>query len=302
MRMRWHRLAPIFGVLFALTALAPTAQASNVDPPKHFYLALGDSAAFGIQLGKFFQELSTGTYDPRTFNTGYVDDFAARLRSVGQDEALQAGDDSRGNRQIETVNLSCPGETTDSFTKSCLFKVLGFALHTDYSGSQESAALSFLRTHPGQVSPITIDLGLADALLPCAGPTFLVDVACIHTTMPGALQSLRQNLPDILADLKQASPSSEIIVMTYYNPFFVEDTSTDALISPLNEEIASIAAARKVRVADAFKPFNRSGNEADTLCTLTLMCPNRDYHPSDAGYKVIAQQFWTASGYGRHGD
>src|SRR5256885_1507094 len=187
MRMRFHRLAPIFGVLFALTALAPTAQASNFDPPKHFYLALGDSVAFGAQLGKFFQELSTGTYDPATFNTGYVDDFTVQLRSV--------------HARSETVNLSCPAETTDSFTKSCLFKVLGFALHTNYSGSQESAALSFLRAHPGQVSPITVTLGLGDALLPCAGPTFLVDVACIHTAMPTALHSVSQNLPRILDDL-----------------------------------------------------------------------------------------------------
>lgn len=301
-----HQMKPVrsrFVVLVAavlaalLSGTSATASDQHFNPPKHYYLALGDSLAFGAQLGKFFQEVATGTYDPRTFNTGYVDDFAARLQSIGPDEDLQAGDDTRRSRQIETVNLSCPGETTDSFTKSCIFKVLGFALHTNYSGSQEAAALSFLRAHPGKVSPITIDLGLNDALLPCAGPTFLVDVACIHTTMPAALQSVRQNLTKILADLEQASPSSEIIVMTYYNPFFLEDTSTDALIRPLNEEIARIAAAQKVRVADAFKPFNRSGNEAGTLCTLTLMCPNRDYHPSDAGYEVIAQQFWTASGY-----
>ena len=288
MRIRWPRLAAVVCMGFVLTALAPTAQASKFDPPKHFYLALGDSVAFGAQLGKFFREVSTGTYDPATFNTGYVDDFAVQLRSV--------------NPRSEAVNLSCPAETTDSFTKACLFKVLGFALHTNYSGSQESAALSFLRAHPGQVSPITITLGLGDALLPCAGPTFLVDVACIHTAMLTALHSVSQNLPRILDDLRQASPSSEIVVMTYYNPFFVEDTSTDALISQFNEAIASIAAAQNVRVADAFKPFNRSGNEADTLCTLSLMCPNRDYHPSDAGYEVIAHQFWMASGYGRLGD
>src|SRR5256886_7082812 len=181
MRMRFHRLAPIFGVLFALTALAPTAQASNFDPPKHFYLALGDSVAFGAQLGKFFQEVSTRTYDPNTFNTGYVDDFATRLRSI--------------DPKISTVNLGCPGETTDSFTKFCVFhSVLGFALHSNYSGSQEAAALSFLRAHPGQVSPITITLGINDALLPCTSPTFTVDVACLHKTVPAALKAVPWNL------------------------------------------------------------------------------------------------------------
>ena len=283
---RLAMVASICGIWLVLGAVGPTAEASNFNPPKHFYLALGDSVPFGAQLGKFFQELSTGTYDPATFNTGYVDDFSARLRTL--------------NPQVDTVNMSCPGETTESFTKQCVFhSVLGFALHTNYSSSQEAAAVSFLRGHPGQVSPITITLGLNDALLPCAGPTFLVDVSCVHTTMPAALQTAPQNLSKIIGDLQEASPSSEIIVMTYYNAFFVEDPSTDALISALNDEIAGVAAARSVRVADAFKPFNRDGNEYATICALTLMCPNRDYHPSDAGYGVIAQQFWTASSYGR---
>lgn len=289
MRKRFAKVASICGIWLVLIALGPTAGASNFNPPKHFYLALGDSVAFGAQLGKFFQELSSGTYDPASFNSGYVDDFAAQLRSI--------------NPQVDTVNMSCPGETTNSFSEQCAFhSIFGLALHTNYSGSQLAAALSFLRAHPGQVSPITITLGLNDALLPCAGPTFLVDVACVHTTMPAALQTVPQNLTKILGELQQASPSSEIIVMTYYNAFFVEDPSTDALFRELNDEIADVAEPRGVRVADTFKPFNRKGNESATICGLTLMCPNRDYHPSDAGYAVIARQFWAASGFGRIDD
>jgi lysophospholipase L1-like esterase len=293
MPMRWIRLAMILVGWPGLALLSPTAQASNFppehfNPPKQFYLALGDSAAFGAQLGKFFQELSTASYDPASFDTGYVDGLSAQLRSI--------------DPKIQTVNLSCPAESTGSFTNVCPFKALGFALHTNYTGSQESAALSFLREHRGQVSPITIDIGLADALFPCAGPTFLVDVACVHKSMPTALQSVARNLPKILADLQRASPSSEIIMMTYYNPFFVEDTSTDALITSLNDEIAAVAITHRVRVADAFELFNRSENEAANICALTLMCPGHDYHPSDAGYTLIAKQFWTASDYGRLAD
>src|SRR5437870_1310039 len=123
MRSRLLKLVTVLGLIPAIAVLGTEAQASNFNPPKRYYLALGDSIAFGAQLGKFFQELSNGTYDPATFNTGYVDDFTVQLRSV--------------HARSETVNLSCPAETTDSFTKSCLFKVLGFALHTNYSGSQE---------------------------------------------------------------------------------------------------------------------------------------------------------------------
>ena len=288
---QWRNLVPLAGVWLALTAFAPagqtTAAAGHFNPPKQYYLALGDSLAFGAQLGKFFQEVSSGTYDPSSFNTGYADDFAARMKSV--DPAL------------ETVNLSCPAETTSSFQATCLFRALGFALHTNYTGSQESAALSFLRAHPSQVSPITVDIGFNDSLLPCAGPTFLVDVACIHRTMPAALQSVATNLPEILGALHTASPSSEIIVMTYYNPFFVEDPSTDALVSSLDNEIAAIAKAQDTRIAETFVPFNRTGDEATTLCTLTLMCPGLDYHASDVGFSVMANQFCTASGYARLG-
>ncbi|SRR5712692_909938 len=285
MSLPWRRLIPMVAAAFALFCLSPSVGAAEFNPPKHYYLALGDSLAFGLQFGKFFSELATGTYDPASFNTGYVDDFAAQMRSI--------------DPGLETVNLGCPGETTGSFEGVCLFKGFGLPLHTNYSGSQLSAALSFLHEHPGQVGPITIDIGFNDAALPCAGPTFLIDVACLHTTMPAALVTVAQNLPTILSELRQASPSSEIIVMTFYNPFYVQDTSTDALITSLNEELAGIAVRAHARIADAFGPFNRNGDETSTVCSLTLMCPGLDVHPSDAGYAVIAQQFWTASGYSR---
>jgi len=278
--------ASILLVAAVSSGLGAPAQAANFNPPKHYYLALGDSLAFGAQLGKFFQELSTGTYDPASFNTGYVDDFAARMRTI--DAAL------------ETVNLSCPGETTVSFAGTCFLRELGLPIKASYSGSQESAALSFLHAHPGQVGPITIDLGLNDAQLPCASPTFTIDLTCLHSTMPAALASVATNLPRILGELQKASPSSEIIVMTYYNAFFDQDPTTDALITPLNAEIASIATAQGDRLADAFTPFNRSGDENATLCSLTFICtPLDDEHATDIGYAVIARQFWVASGYDR---
>jgi len=285
MLMRSAKAVAAVGLALAVVGFGPSVQAEKFNPPKHYYLALGDSAAFGAQLGKFFQELATGTYDPASFNTGYVDDFATQMRSV--------------DPGLETVNLSCPGESTSSFMATCPFKAFGLPLHTNYSGSQEAAALGFLRAHPGQVSPITIDIGLNDAAFPCAGPTFLIDVSCFRNTLPAALASVAENLPKILSDLREASPSSEIIVMTYYNPFYVQDASSDALVESLNVEISTIAAAHQDRVADAFAPFNRTGDELTTLCALTLMCPGLDIHPSDAGYAVIAEQFWAASGYGR---
>jgi hypothetical protein len=60
---------------------------------------------------------------------------------------------------------SCKSETTDSLLglRPCRYHP-PFALHSNYSGSQIDAALAVLRAHPGQVSPVTIDIGANDLL------------------------------------------------------------------------------------------------------------------------------------------
>ena len=47
------------------------------NPPKNYYLALGDSVTYGYQRSKVVAGLP-----PSGFNTGYVDDFGARLRQI----------------------------------------------------------------------------------------------------------------------------------------------------------------------------------------------------------------------------
>jgi len=66
------------------------------NPPKAYYLALGDSITYGYQAWKVRAGLP-----PSAFNTGYVDVFGARLRQI------QPG--------ITIVNYRCPGENSASF-------------------------------------------------------------------------------------------------------------------------------------------------------------------------------------------
>lgn len=48
-------------------------------------------------------------------------------------------------------------------------------------------------------------------------------------------------------------------------------------------------------MADGFSPVTPA-----TVCVLTLICtPQQDIHPSDAGYAMLAQALWAASGYDR---
>ena len=119
-------------------------------PPQDYYLALGDSLAYGIQPDK-----SAGL-PPSAFNTGYVDVFSARLRRLAPN--------------IRVVNYGCPGESTKTFIAGgCPWLTGGKPLHDAFSGAQLKAALTFLRLHRGQVSPITINLwgNEVDALSEC---------------------------------------------------------------------------------------------------------------------------------------
>lgn len=276
MRVRLLALLSV-AALFILAAGPASASTVLFDPPKSFYLALGDSLAFGYQQFKFNADYPTE--NPADFRTGYVDDFSAMLRNVKPD--------------INAVNFGCPGDSTHSFINGpCLYASFGFRLHNAYSGPQLQAALDFLHDHPGQVSPITIDLGAAD-VRGCG------DRDCIAAAISGA----GQNMAAILTALRAAAPSAEIIVMKYYNPFAVTDPTSDTLVEALNASLAVDAAAVRAAVADAFTPFNLSSTEPETLCTLTLICtPLQDEHASDSGYLVIAKQFWLASGFARLSD
>ena len=252
------------------------ASSGGQDSPGHYYLALGDSLAYGFQLGKFLAELPN--VDAATFNTGYVDDFAAMVRAV-QDP-------------LPTVNLGCPGETTASYFAGCAFSQTGGPLHNGYTGSQEAAALAFLRAHRGQAGLITLDNGAND-ITPCLAST---DPACI----PNALARVGVNLNRALGELRDAAPKAEIIVMQYYDPFAAAfPASVDGLLA-LNNVIATAAGAHGARLADAFAPINLAQPQPATLCALTLFCTAlHDVHASDAGYAVIAQQFWAVSSYSR---
>ena len=280
----------------ALTATTLTATAAappRFSPPKEFSLALGDSIAFG-QDETLVAQIQSGTYAPENFAKGFVDLFDARLATVS------AG--------IDTVNYSCPGETTATFIAGGCWLRSTFGplpLHDDYplATSQLAVTLEFLREHRGEVSPITLTLGSNDFLVPflivCGGQ---IDCLTQNFSIPDIFAQARVNLDAILTALRRAAPDSEIIMLAYYNPFGLDPGPlglvSNEIVTGLNVVIAEVAAARGARVADAFTPINL-GPQPETLCALTLACAFGDVHPTEAGHAVIADQFWAASGYER---
>src|ERR1041384_353398 len=93
-------MRPVVAALLVAAAVpalaAPAAPGPVYTPPQRYYLALGDSIAFGLQPDKNEKGLP-----PSGFTTGYVDVFARRMRKLAP--------------KIRVVNYGCPGETAQTF-------------------------------------------------------------------------------------------------------------------------------------------------------------------------------------------
>ncbi len=281
--------APLAAVLcMVLYALLPAPSAAawggqghrdhrHGSPNVHTYLALGDSLAFGYSQKRFEENLPEE--NPAAFETGYVNDFADALRLV--------------DPKLKVVNDGCPGETTESMINGPCSYQLEYPLHHPYTGgpdsSQLSDALAYLGAHPGQVSPITIDIGANDALGVVESVCEL-GAACIAEHAPALFEEVGRKLSLILGEMRAAAPHAQIIVLGLYNPFGSSIDGAGTLTADLNEVMAADAAAVQARFADPLPLFNPPGAfEEPAICLLTNMCTEKpDIHPTDLGYRVLA--------------
>jgi lysophospholipase L1-like esterase len=252
------------------------------EPPQRYYLALGDSMTYG------FQPTKQPGARPSAFNTGYVDLFAARLRKLSP--------------KIQVVNYGCPGESTVTFSRGgCPGFAEGFKLHDAFRGAQLKAAEFFLRARPGQVSPITVTLWGNDwfpvLLDKCKG-----QLTCVRRRGPSAIASIGSRLQSILQRLRAAAPTAEIIVTGAWNPDPNQLEELEQIYRSLDASIARAATTSGARVARMQPVLNPPGSlrtRRTRLCALTFICAKGDPHPTDAGYRAMAEAFMTASGYPR---
>jgi lysophospholipase L1-like esterase len=261
-------LALAVAAVVALPGIA--AVGSEAPRPQSYYLALGDSIAYG-------SDPTRPAARPSAL-AGYVEPFAARLRKLSP--------------RIAVVNYGCPGESTVTFAKGgCPWLAEGRKLHDAFRGPQLAAALSFLRAHQGQVSPITLTLWGND----------LAPLSARGKRAPRAIASFASRFNAILRQLRAAAPTAEIIVTGAWNPEADQLKQTRPLYRSLNAAIARAAATSRVRVANMFATFNGSGNvraQRARLCARTFACKG-DPHPTRAGYRAMADAFLAASGYPR---
>jgi lysophospholipase L1-like esterase len=258
---------------------ASIASAYAVSTDESYYLALGDSVAFGYRPP---QVTPPAAYlDPANF-TGYPSVVA---RELG----------------LTVVNASCPGETTASMiniaapSNGCEnspdsrpgYREVN-PLHVAYRGSQLAFAVSFLEQHR-DTKLVTIDIGANDLDL-------CLDTTPDHCTGPDFQQTLAQvgaNLDTILATLRgTAHYRGEVVVLTYYAVNY-RDGKGVRQIEALNAVLGQQGERFGAQIANGFGAFQAAAAAADgDTCAagLRIRLPEGgcDAHPSVLGRDVLA--------------
>src|SRR5262245_2417348 len=199
--VRGLRGRPAGAVLLGVTLLSAVlaAAARGTPAPQTYYLALGDSITYGFQPTK-----AKPGARPSDFRTGYVDVVAARLR--------------KASPGLRVVNYGCPGESTVTFVRGgCPAFADRIKLHDAFRGSQLKAALTFLRAHPDDVSPITVTL-YGNDWLPVLLDTCKGNVLCARSRGPKEAAAFGSRLASILEQIRAAATKAEIIVTGAWNP------------------------------------------------------------------------------------
>ena len=263
-------LALAFATLFII---APAALAyyphSSLVGPKHSYLALGDSLAFGFQ----------PDFD---FGHGYANYFYNDLKNHGV---------------TANANLGCPSETSTTFVKGGC--PLPFLRKYPYSGPQLNAALSYLSSHSGLVSPVTLDIGASEIV-----PDFHRQGCTVDTTkFANDLATLDANLTQIILPalhnklVVNGTLTGDLLLLNYYDPDQNACPNTVQYIQTLNQHLANDIGGYG-SIVDVFSAFGGAATPNGNICSYTWECTFvQDIHPMRKGYSVIASAIENTAGY-----
>ena len=256
-----------------VTSLAGSSiPAQATTSPVQYYVAMGDS-------------LAAGTGASTTAN-----DYVSL---VYQHELAR-------HPGLQLENLGCGGATSASVVKGpgCSYS----------TGTQLGDAEAFLRSHPGQVEMLTIDIGAND-VDGCIGSSG-INTSCLQS----GLSQITTDLPVILRGLRAADPTLAIYGMDYYDPFLSEwltgasgqslAQESEAGAVALNNELGQLYNANRAAMADPATLF-QTPNFALTgtyngatvpenvalVCAWTLMCSENNIHTNDQGHAELALAF-----------
>ncbi len=309
MRIRW------IAAVAAVVVVAGCSGSGDEEQPssgQSFYLSLGDSLTVGVQPDE------TGQLQETT--NGYTDVLYRTLKDA--------------DSTLLHERMGCGGEDTTTFVGG------GIAdCDTRYdAGSQLDQAEEFLREHGDEVELVTLTIG-GNNFTDCVGGVhgegapelelgiegIGVDEGCVAD----GLERLETEIPVIAERLTGAAGAdTQIIAMTYYNPFLAlalleghEGDDVDAvgaanegglaartveILDSVNESLTASYQAAGIDVADVDTVFDGANTEvpddSDTgmptnlqqICDLTWMCnvvQGPDIHTNLAGAQAIAEIF-----------
>jgi len=277
------KLRTILDVLLVTVLLAlGSATAKDRTNNSGEYLALGDSAVFPYLQGAGYEY-----FYPTNF-VGYADWTGLGLG-------------------LNTVNASCPGETTSSYLKiqfsnGCIQYRLLFGLHVDYSSlasTQSDFATDFLEQH-SDVALVTIQVGANDlSLLEQECQDNEQYEQCIEDGAPQVFAKAKTNMQTTLAQLRATGYSGPLVIVNYYSVDYTNQFLTE-LIAGLNQAITAPAPAYGAVAADVFSAFKAAafaGRGRGDTCKAGLLNgsnprtdpPSCDIHASQSGHKLITQ-------------
>ena len=256
---------------------AQTQAAAPLVGPKEYYLALGTSISFG--------------WEPNwDWSHGYTDQWYSNVL--------------RARGVTNYTNYACPGDTTYTMIHGGCQDAQW--QRTPYSGPQLAAGVSFLNAHKGQVSPVTLDMGIVEFL-----PDINSSSCVIPSTLPADLAAIDSNLvntilPQITGAMKngQGVMTGDLFMMNYYDPYQNQCANTVPVVQQLNQHLAADAALFPgVRVIDVFTAFGGAASPNQHLCSYTWWCATHlDAHPTGGqggepgnGYGAIANAFQAAT-------
>jgi lysophospholipase L1-like esterase len=276
-----RQLRTIFGQAVAFVVLAAPVFAAN--QTNYQYLALGDSVPFG------FDPTILGA--PPSSYTGYPE-ILSRLEFLVN--------------STKQVNASCPGQTSGSFLVGgpdigCEAFKAAFGLHTNYTGTQVSFAVSQLSSNK-HVNLVTLsiggdDLSIVEQQCSVDPSTF---AACVATVLPGALQTYGTNLAQILAAIRiQAGYRGSLVLVKYY-PVNTDPLFTSA-IAALNQAMVAVGTQFGAKFADGFTAFQLAsalfqGDPCKAGLLVRLTPTTCDVHPSHTGQQLLAATVLLAIG------
>ncbi|SPF42916.1 exported hypothetical protein [Candidatus Desulfosporosinus infrequens] len=218
------------------------------------YVALGDSLAAG--------------YAPNgSIGKGYTDYLADDIRAAG----LLGEYDNR---------YAVPG-----FTSQDILAELQDDKHTDLPGSPDSLGIN---KRLALANIITLDIGANDLLDAVKINVQTGTVTYNPETIMSLPAQVGSNVKDIITQIKKDSPTAQIYLMGYYNPFWaLPQESQDILnitLSQLNTALNTAASS----TGATFVPTQ----EAIAVNLQGYLPDLYDIHPNQEGYRVIAREFW----------